>query len=297
MKKLLAICGGGMRGIQPAVFIEALEHISGSPATKLFDLVTGTSTGGIIAAAMTIGGLDGTELVKLYHEDGPMIFARPWYRPVTTLGGVFGPKYNNSGLDAVLCKHLGTHWLMEASVPTMIPTYSLRARAPVFFKSWEHDEFTSHLASYVCMATASAPTYFSALDGYVDGGLAANDPTLCGVVELMKLRNCAPKDLAVLTLGTGQSDKPIDETSWGLGGWATQIVDCLMDGSQETVHYQCSQLGLGAYLRLDAPLGTNPDAPMDDASPATLHALEASARKVVMHQTQSLLEWLDRSSK
>lgn len=296
MKKLLSICGGGVRGIQPSVYIEALEHISGKSAASQFDLITGTSTGGIIALAMTVGLLDGTELVQLYHKDGPKIFARPWYRPVTTVGGVLGPKYDNTGLLAVMRKHLENKALGSARKPTMIPTYSLEARAAYFFKSWDSAD-CADCAWLPAVATASAPTYFPAFNGYVDGGLAANDPTLCGVVELMKLHNCAPKDVAVLTLGTGQSDKPINETSWGFGGWATQIVDCLMDGSQATVDYQCSQLGLGAYLRLDAPLGANPDAPMDDASPAPLHALEASARKVVMHQTQALLEWLDRSSK
>lgn len=295
MKRLLSICGGGMRGIQPAVYIEALEHISGKPAAEQFDLITGTSTGGIIAAAMTVGELTGTELVRLYHEDGPKIFARPWYRALSTLGGTFGPKYDGSGLDAVLWKFLGPKRLCEADTHLMIPAYSLKARAPVFFKSWDLNEILSPKAFNVCMATAAAPSYFPSFDDLVDGGLAANDPTVCGIVELMELEKVPASQIAVLSLGTGMSDKPITEKDWGLVGWAPAIVDCLMSGSQETVHYQCDRIGLGAYLRLNAPLGANPDAALDDASPATLHALEAAARKVVMTQTQALLEWLDRS--
>lgn len=296
MKKLLSVCGGGMRGIQPAVYIEALEHIAGRSAVSQFDLITGTSTGGIIAAAMTVGELTGTELIKLYHEDGPKIFARPWYRKLTTLGGALGPKYDGDGLERVLKKHLQALDLGVTKTRTMIPTYDLKTRAPAFFKSWDSSD-CDMLAWHVCMATAAAPSYFPSFSDHVDGGLAANDPTMCGIVELMELEKVPASQIAVLSLGTGVSDKPITEKDWGLVGWAPAIVDCLMSGSQETVHYQCNRIGLGAYLRLNAPLGANPAAPMDDASPATLHALEAAARKVVMKQTQALLEWLDRSSK
>lgn len=294
MRVLFSLQGGGVRGVQSAVYIEAFEHISGHSIASVADLVVGTSTGALCAAALTAPiPKTGAQLVDLYEDRAKEIFARPWQRSVSTVAGLFGPKYDNKGLFDVCTETVGTGPMAGVKAPCMITAYDLKARAPKMFKSWGDDSGTP--LAFAAVASASAPVYFPSFHDLVDGGLFANDPVMCGIVELMAIHKCPASEIAVLSFGTGGHDKPIKESQWGLAGWATNIVDSLLDGAEGVADYQARQIGLGAYLRLNAPLGANPDSGMDDASPGNLAALSNVARKVVMLNTENLLAWLDKA--
>jgi len=291
MKILISFEGGGVKGVQSAIYAEFLEHVTGRPISQIADLTVGTSTGALAAVATTAAiPLSGAQLVDLYTDKSKEIFSRPWHRPVTTLGGLLAPKYDNYNLLKVAQEAVGAGPLAGAKSPVMTTSYNLVTRRPTFHKSWDSDGVS---AVFAAAASAMAPTFFAPLNGHCDGGLFANDPTLCGVVELMRLHKIPASEIAVLTFGTGSSDRPIRNSNMTVTSIG-DIVDCFMDGSEGVVQYQAEALGLGAYLRLEAPDGANPRSGMDDASKGNLATLEAIARKVVMHNTQALLNWLDK---
>ena len=92
--RVLSIDGGGIRGIIPALMLGEIERRTNKPIAELFDLIAGTSTGGILALGLTVPGPDGKpkycadELVQLYKEEGPRIFHRPTWHRIRSVGGV-----------------------------------------------------------------------------------------------------------------------------------------------------------------------------------------------------------------
>lgn len=288
MKVIINFEGGGIRGVQSAIYAEFLEHVCGKPIHTLADLVAGTSTGALAAVALT-GAMPktGSQLVDLYEDRAAEIFSRPWHRRFTTLGGLIAPKYDNYNLLKVMTDTVGSGPLAGAKCNVMTTSYDLSTRAPAFHKSWKSNGVA---AAFAAAASASAPTFFDPLNGHVDGGLFANDPTMCATVEARELFGVPFSDMAVLTFGTGNYDKPIKSNMAGAA--VKDIVDCLLDGSEGVVHYQAQRTGFGAYLRLEAEPGQNPPSEMDDASPANIAQLSNVARKVVMKNTQNLLAWL-----
>jgi uncharacterized protein len=145
--KILSIDGGGIRGIIPATVLAAIERRTGRPACELFDLVAGTSTGGIIALGVTVpedpgGGASPTprwsaqQLADIYASDGGAIFHRSLMRTIDTAEGVLVEKYAATGLEALLERCLGDALLSQALTDVLITSYDIQAHEPFFFKSF-----------------------------------------------------------------------------------------------------------------------------------------------------------------
>src|SRR6185503_5404452 len=140
--KVLAVDGGGIRGIIPALVLAAIEEQTHRQIFELFDLVSGTSTGGIIALGVTKPGPGGTEkaektaksLVELYEHEGEKIFPSSFLHGLH-LSAVRGSKYDARGIDETLEKHFGDVRLKEALTHVLVPTYDIEKQRPVFFKS------------------------------------------------------------------------------------------------------------------------------------------------------------------
>src|SRR5215208_1254371 len=138
--KVLAIDGGGIRGIIPAFVLAAIEELTQRQIYELFDLVAGTSTGGIIALGVTKPGAgdkaDKTarDLIELYEQEGDSIFPSSFLHGLH-LGAIRGSKYEAKGIDATLRKHFGDVRLKDALKPVLIPTYDIEKQRPIFFKS------------------------------------------------------------------------------------------------------------------------------------------------------------------
>jgi patatin-like phospholipase/acyl hydrolase len=296
---VLAIDGGGIRGIIPAVVLAEVERVSGRPIASLFDLIAGTSTGGILACALTVPGADGrprhraAELVDLYREQGPLIFKRSLWRRVESAEGLVDEKHDDAGLDAALAKYLDGAQLHQALTKTLVTAYDLEARAPYFFKSWRTDEPGRDFAlAAVARATAAAPTYFepaltrpsdgSAALALIDGGVFATNPAMCAYAEAQRLD--PGSRTSVLSLGTGQLTQPIHYANarhWGLIAWVRPVIDVVFDGVAGTVDYQLRQvLADGDYTRLQVLLDRASDA-LDDASARNLGLLEEQAQALV----------------
>jgi hypothetical protein len=297
--RVLAIDGGGIRGIVPAIVLAEVERVAGKRIYELFDLIAGTSTGGILACGLTAPDATGlprqtaAELVDLYRTEGPKIFKRSVWQRISSAEGLTEEKHSDRGLEAALTKYLGDSELDEALTKVLVTAYDLEARQPYFFKSWRTDEAGRDFRMRtVARATAAAPTYFEPArarptDGgevlaLVDGGVFATNPGMCAYAEAQRL-DPGSRTL-MLSLGTGEQTNPIrydDARGWGLLEWVRPIIDIVFDGVADTVHYQLRQLlADGDYLRLQMLLDRASDA-LDDASARNLALLEEHAGTLV----------------
>ena len=294
--RVLAIDGGGIRGIIPATVLADLERRSGRPVSGLFDLVAGTSTGGILACALATPGDGGRprwraeELIALYRDEGPKIFHRSLLKRVTSADGLLDERYPSGPLEDALRRYLGDARLSQALVPVLVTTYDLQARAPFFFKSWRA-ELDAPMAE-VARATAAAPTYFEPAEvlgrPLIDGGVFAANPAMSAYAEARRLR--AGGEPLVISLGTGSLTDPISLSTargWGDIGWARPVIDIALDGQSDAVDYQLDQVLGDAHHRLQVPLTKASDR-LDDARPENIAALEEHGRELVSARAEQL---------
>jgi predicted acylesterase/phospholipase RssA len=306
--KVLSIDGGGIRGIVPALVLAEIERRSGRRVAELFDMIAGTSTGGILACALTVPGEDGTapawradEIVRLYEREGPEIFSRSPWQTVRTVGGLLDEKYPSGGIDGVLQRYFGEARLKQSLTRVLVTAYETERRFPFFFKSWRAQEDPSYdfPTRLVVRATAAAPTYFEPLkldvettaDWYslIDGGVYANNPAMCAYAEARRL--FPGRDVFVVSLGTGELTRPIhwDEAKdWGLVEWVRPLLDVIFDGVSDTVDYQLRHvLPEGAYHRLQARLDEGSD-DMDDATRTNLRVLKLTGERLIAERSAEI---------
>jgi patatin-like phospholipase/acyl hydrolase len=307
--RILSIDGGGIRGVIPAVILSEVERRAGRPIHELFDLVVGTSTGGLIALALAApapggGARAASDLVDLYEREGSNIFKRSLWKRLTSVGGFIDERYSADGLEDALDRYVGDTGLSAALTPVMVTSYDLHSRSAFFFRSSEavakpEYDFPMKVAA---RATSAAPTYFEPVHlhglaadhestyALVDGGVFANNPAMCGFVEARKSHPTADR-FVVLSLGTGEQTRTIayDEAKdWGLVEWARPMLNVVFDGVSDTVDFQLAQLLSGPagpypgsnYLRLQTELTIGND-DLDDATATNLAALKTLAGQIV----------------
>ncbi|MBM3131450.1 MAG: patatin [Chloroflexi bacterium] len=316
LTRILSIDGGGIRGIIPGQVLVALEHKlkdrTGNPDARIadfFDLIAGTSTGGILTCIYLCPDLkkdpphprfSAQEAVDLYLERGGKIFDVSTWQRVRSVGGIRDEKYSEHELEEVLKEYLGELKLSQLLRPCLITAYDIERRRTKFFTS--HDAVNKEMHDYrvrdVARATSAAPTYFQVEKmasltevpyALIDGGVFANNPTLCAYAEA---RNKLPgkpiaKQMAVLSIGTGYVKNPYeykDARNWGVLQWVRPLFDIMMSGVSETVDYQLKQMfdAVGApaqYLRINSDLlFASPD--MDDASKENLVHLKQEGTRI-----------------
>jgi len=313
LTRILSIDGGGIRGIIPGQILVALEDklkkLDNNPDGKIgdyFDLIAGTSTGGILTCIYLCPSkedpkrprFNAKEAVDLYLERGDEIFDISFWQKVRSGGGITDEKYDESELEEALNDYMGELMIKELIKPSLISSYDIKNRKAHFFKSHRArtDKNYNFLVREAARATSAAPTYFEvakvkseAMITYplIDGGVFVNNPALCAYAEARtqkfdRFRN-KPKaaDMVILSLGTGNVDKPYyykKAKNWGAIEWIVPIIDIMMSGVAETVHYQLNQIydAVGKpeqYLRISPELGKANSA-MDDASMKNLQELK-----------------------
>lgn len=318
--KILSIDGGGMRGIIPAMIVAEIERITGKPVTELFDLMSGTSTGGILATFLAAPDekgkpkFSGTDMVKIYEDDGPTIFANSPIRQILTLGNVIDAKYPSAGMKQVFNKHLGKLHLKEALTNLLVPAYEIEMGAPFFFKSSEakKDLTSDFLMQDVIMATSASPTFFEPYTiepanspakhlVFCDGGVVASNPTMCAYVEAKTLFPDAGEYL-IVSLGAGEySAKMLAELSkgWGQAQWVRPLINIMISGSVDVVDHQMRTLfatsgdQLNHYYRFQLPI-TDEEAPLDDAEKIKLHELKAMAENLIRDNKDTIHSLCDK---
>jgi patatin-like phospholipase/acyl hydrolase len=286
--RVLAIDGGGIRGIIPALVLTEVERRSGRRIFELFDLIAGTSTGGILACALCAPDpLPAEQLVAIYEEEGPAIFDRSVWQRIRSAEGLLDEKYDSSALDRALERFLSDKRLADTKPELLIPAYNVGEPGPYFFKSRKAREDGEDFAlSVVARATSAAPTYFEpslvAGQALVDGGVFAANPAMCALAEV--LRSGPLDDVRLLSLGTGQRTRKrgfADVEDWGLVEWARPILDVVFDGVSDAVNYQLLHaLGEERYWRLQVELTLASD-DLDDASEENLRDLRIQAERLI----------------
>ena len=166
--KVLCIDGGGIRGLIPALVLAEIERRTGRRIAEMVDLVAGTSTGGMLACALTRPGPDGAprysaeELADIYVEEGPAIFHRSLLKRVFSGGGWIDERYEDDGLNDALERYLGDGRLSDAIMDVFVTAYDIHDRFAFFFRSARArtDPSYDFPLVRVARATAAAPTYF-----------------------------------------------------------------------------------------------------------------------------------------
>jgi uncharacterized protein len=294
--RVLAIDGGGIRGLIPALVLAELERRADRHIYELFDLIAGTSTGGILACALCAPDpLPAEEVAAIYEEEGPAIFDRSVWQRIRSAEGLLDEKYDSGALDRALERFLAGKRLADTVPELIVPTYDMSEPGPYFFKTRNAREYPADDVplTVVARATAAAPTYFEPLPvaerALVDGGVFAVNPAMCAFAEALRFHPSA--DVVLLSLGTGQRTRGrrfADVDDWGLVEWARPILDVVFDGASDAVDYQLSHvLGDQRYWRLQVEL-TRASDDLDDATPQNLAELRRHAEELIEERSADL---------
>lgn len=295
MKKVLSIDGGGIRGLIPALVLAEIEAKTGRAIADCFDVIAGTSTGGILALGLSTDDGNGkskysaNDLAGIYQLRGKEIFARSLWRGISSVGALTDELYSHAGLEKVLEQYFGDDPMSAARTRTLVTCYDIQNREPVFLKSWR-EECLSVLMKHAARATSAAPTYFEpalipiggATKALVDGGVFINSPAVSAYVEARKVFP-DESDFLVVSLGTGELIRPIgyaEAKNWGKAGWLAPLLSCMFDGVADAADYQMKMLLADRYFRFQTNLSTASD-DMDNATDGNIENLKSEARKLL----------------
>lgn len=280
---ILSVDGGGIRGLIPAIVLSRLEQLiaerePGATLASKFDLIAGTSTGGLIALGLATPDADGrpaldaTAMIDVYSgPDAQKIFERPKLERLPLVGtasNLFDPRYGLNGLRETLERHFGEAKLGDSLTGLLLTAYDMTAREPRFLKPWQ--SIAERMSAVEAgLATAAAPTYFPALEhegrALVDGGVFASNPSMAALVEALKRKDgppIHPEDLLVVSIGTGHFERgyaPNRVKGWGALGWIlpddegeSPILSAMFDGQADSADHW-------AHTLLNHEPGTTPD--------------------------------------
>lgn len=311
--KILSVDGGGMRGILPLEILKEIEARTGKPICEIFDVMGGTSTGGLITLALNVEShekkTDGekkkpkftaSEISQLYCDKGCDIFGhenQTWFGK----GGVVKPRYTSEGLESLASELLGDTALSSSLSNIVLTSYNVEEDMPLLFESHRARQAPhfDYLMREVGVGTASAPTYFPAktvrnfageASCVVDGGVIMNNPALTTLAVAQELFPDA--EILFVSLGTGrvfQTLKAGDMKEAGLMSWAKPLAGIMTSCSTSVVDGQMSRL-LGHHAKHDLlpqhyfrfqPEIDKELEPMDDVRESQIEALKLAARESV----------------
>ena len=223
---ILALDGGGTRGIYTAQLLANIEQALGRRIRTCFDLIAGTSTGAIIAGA-AVSDIPMTEIVELFETETPYIFRRRWYRIP-----LFLSKYPDQKLAEIIAKHIPATSLSEIETPLMITSSEIAKSEVHIFRS-NYRGRDSEIAPTgkdvslqdAILASCAAPTFFApkSIDNFLlaDGGLWANNPSTVAFTEALSVFGKEAQEVRMLSVGTGHSVNMYrNRRGWGfITGW------------------------------------------------------------------------------
>lgn len=325
MTRILSIDGGGVRGIIPSEILITLEKLlkkhSGRPNARIadyFDLIAGTSSGGILTAMYLCPAKDTSvrprfsaeEVADIFINNCSLAFKRDIVHEVTSGLGLIGPKYSSKNIEKCFREYLGDTKLSELLRPCVITAYDIKERIAIFFNqiSARKNNSRDFLVRDVVRATSSVPIYFPVANirsltntcyALTDGGVFANNPALCAYAEAAKLEGgLDAKNIMILSIGTG-SDNPHyikgKIKNWGALRWAVPLIEILMSGVSQTVDYQLRVIfdsinKSNNYLRIQPNLNKTifNNFQLDDASQSTINSLRKIGSDVANNSAKEL---------
>ena len=274
--RVLSIEGGGIRGLVSAILLQRLTATPG--LEKLFgaiDLIAGTSSGGLLALGIA-HQIDLAVIRNLFIKAGPKIFDDSWLDDLVDLGKLKGADYDIQPLRRELRKLFGNTTLGQLKKRVLVTSFDLdnevqnqRTWKPKLFHNFPGNDNDRNEPVYkVGLYTCAAPTYFPSVDGYIDGGVYAANPSMCALAQTQD-RRYRPTPLldevVLFSLGTGASLQHIKGRTldWGYAQWARPLVSLMMDGTAGIADYQCYQILNAHYHRLAPVFPTGTTVPMD----------------------------------
>ncbi len=292
--RILALDGGGLRGVYTAHILKKIQEDEGIVFSEYFDLITGTSTGAILAGALATDK-DIDDVIDLYKKEGKNIFSSKFcpvkkylgisipFLPCTNMG-FFTRKYSQKVLKTQLESIFKDKTMSDTTAHLMLFATDIANGVPHVFKSPYDPEFTRDKKvklSDAILASTAAPIYFDPYlldDKYLlaDGGIWCNNPSICAATEARNRFGKVFDDVELLSIGTieGKSCFEIKRMKhfvtkrfWGLIGWKTKVIDTTLNLQSMASHYNTNFLGLGKYLRVNTQVSNQ--LPMDDADMVT----------------------------
>lgn len=273
--RILTCDGGGIRGILTAHLLERIVREKPNFLDQV-DLFAGTSTGSFLTIALA-KRVSPTELVDIYREKGPHIFHRDLLHDLGSLWGFSRARYSMQNRREALYPTIGDGTLAELPKRVLVASYQLDCKNPIepvppdkpqtwkakFFHNYPGlDSDGAQKAIDVIMRSSAAPTYFPIYEGFVDGGVVANNPSVCALAQAMNKTtggNQKIEDIVLMSIGTGT--KMINITSrdgnWGIEEWGFSLVEMIFESGNGLADYQCQQLLGDRYCRLNPDLGAS----------------------------------------
>ena len=295
--KILSIDGGGIKGILPAALLTEIESalLEGGSVAKHFDMIAGTSTGGIIAIGLGLG-MRAQEILDLYMNHGDRIFpsAPPPFRQIGRLGGGLKQfarrRYNPTVLDQALEKVLERRKFGLSQNRLVIPAFDHNTE-PCIFKTPHHPDYKldwNELALTVARATSAAPTYLEGLENggrrFWDGGVFANNPIMMALTDALACNDIRRQQVQILSIGCATDPPRLSKRHLRAGflGWRNAHAVASSLQSHDAVGQAGLLIGRHRVLRIDESLAKPID--MDDYHSAAGTLPEVANRLFVKHR-------------
>jgi patatin-like phospholipase/acyl hydrolase len=274
-----------MKGFCPCAMLVELERRIKQPLNQYFDLIAGTSIGGIIALLISTG-IPAAKAMEFFTCDGPDIFQKHWWRR----HGVFIPRYPAKLIERRLKKRFGNLTLDDCKTKILVTAFNLANRNACFFKNY--DCGGRYLLWEIARATSAAQTYFPAfkLDNMIlwDGGNEANNPSMCAYADAVKLWGDQER-VKLLSLGCGTSPIHYEAkrmVNCGMIRNGAASLEVLFDAGSDVTDYQMTQMLGQDYVRIQPSFAEPTE--LDDASPAGLAALKRNADECLVRCSPTL---------
>ena len=264
---ILALSGGGYRGLFTAQFLARLEQEIGRPLHSVFDLIAGTSIGSILALGLA-KGVPASELVDFFTREGPSIFPAPTL--LQSVRRLLRAKYSSQALSDALETALVRATFDSLETRVIVPAVNLTDSGPAVFRTRNGAQPASTVPLHdAALASSAAPTYFPphliGTQPYVDGGLIANSPDSLALFEATAVLGWRLDSLHLLSVGTTHVESGLSSLSkpanWGLlrWGWNLQLLEQMMT-AQAKLSRDTARLSLGSrYIGIDAVRGASQD--------------------------------------
>ncbi len=323
--RILAIDGGGVRGLLPALILKELDRriIAAAEATsrrakplsEYFDLIAGTSSGGLLAIGLAChepgertGNLVTTDdIISFYTHRSAAVFP---HHPLRRLRQMWRVAYDHGPYERERQEILGERRLSEVAIPLLLPAYDVRTRTAKHFRSHRavDDPAEDYKLRLVARAITAAPTYYAPVaiqpisrtrkEVLIDGGIFANTPSLCALTVALRMFG-RQRDVLLISVGTGQANLPLplDKMSrWGALQWFNPrrnmpLVDAMMDGQADAVDHLIAELlePDKGYFRFDPVLPPHLTA-IDNSSAQFVEQLHSVAAEFIEGNSDRLAE-------
>lgn len=305
--RILSLDGGGIRGLISTIVLMRLAREKGLEGwLERTQLLAGTSTGALIALCLARGlALD--DILALYHDKAGAIFDDSWLDNVKDAGTILGAQYRTDGLKRELQRLFSGARLRDLKKRVLVTAFDLdnedpdparRRWKPKLFHNFPGKDSDGAMPVWkVGLYTSAAPTYFPTVDGYVDGGVFANNPSMCALAQSQDARigRTAPlEDVVLFSLGTGSSLITVKggRHDWGFAQWAQALLGVMFDGTIGIADFQCRQLLGRRYHRVAPSFAPGEAFPLDCVD--RIPEMVAFAQKV---DIAPAAQWLRRNWK